>query len=146
MLDRNNEAAQHLWEHSTELFAHLARQSTEQMGRVLGISGEDAENGAKRTSRSFDALLQSRDVITSASRDVSHEWFDTARRLIDATVGRSETLADCRTPTDFFAMQLDIMRDTVEATLHGAKRVSEISARAAAEATQKMSDAAKRAA
>jgi hypothetical protein len=146
MLDRNKEAAQQLWEHSTELFAHFARQSTDQIGRVLGISGDNAETGARRTSRSFDALLQSGDVITSASGDLSREWFNTMRRMIDATVGRSETLASCRTPNDLFAMQLDIMRATVEAALQGTKRVSEISAQAANEASQKMSDAAKRAA
>jgi Phasin protein len=144
MLGRNKEAAQQLWEHSTELFAHIARQSAEQMGRVLGISGDNAQNGAKKTARSFDALVQTRDVLSSASRDASREWFETARRLIDSTVGRSETLVACRTPNDFFAMQLEIMRDSVEATLHGVKRVSEISAHAATEATQKMSDAAKR--
>ena len=57
MIDRNKEAAQQLWQHSTELFAHLARQSTDQIGRVLGISGDNAEQGARRTSRSIDALL-----------------------------------------------------------------------------------------
>ena len=71
MLDRNKETAQQIWEQSTELFAHLARQSTEQMGRVLGVSGDTAEDGAKRTSRSFDALLQSGDVMRSASSDLS---------------------------------------------------------------------------
>lgn len=146
MLDRNKEAAQQLWEHSTELFTYLARQSTDQMGRVLGISGDNAEVGAKRTSRSFDALLQSGDVMTSASRELSREWFGTVRRVIDAAVGRSETLSSCRTPNDWFAMQLEIMRDSVEAALHGSKRLSEISAQAATEATQKMSEAAKRAA
>ncbi len=146
MLDRNKEAAQQLWEHATELFAHWARQSTDQMGRLLGMSGESAENGAKRTSRSFDALLQSSDVIVAASRDLSREWFDTMRRVIDATVGRSETVASCRTPNELFAMQLEITRDTVQAALHGAKRLSEISAQAASEATQKMSDATRRAA
>ena len=145
MLDRNKETAQQLWEQSTELFAHLARQSTEQMGRVLGVSGDTAENGAKRTSRSFDALLQSGDVMRSASSDLSRECFDTMRRVIDVTVGRSEGLTSCRTPNDLFAMQLEIFQETVQATLHGAKRVSEISARAANEATQKMSEAAKRA-
>jgi len=144
MLHRNKEAAQELWEHSTELYAHIARQSAEQIGRVLGMSGDDAENGANKTARSFDALSKTRDVLSSASRDASREWFQTVRQLIDSTVARSESLAACRTPTDFFAMQLEIMRDSVEATLHGAKRVSEISARAATEATQKMSDAAKR--
>jgi hypothetical protein len=146
MLDRNKETAQQLWEHSTELFAYFARQSIGQIGRVFGISGGNAENLAKRSSRSFDALLQSSDAVTAASRDVSREWFDTMRRMIDATVGRSDNLANCRTPNDVFAMQLEIMRDTVEATLHGAKRLSEISAKAASEATQKMADATKRAA
>jgi chemotaxis regulatin CheY-phosphate phosphatase CheZ len=146
MLDRNKETVQELWEHSTELFAHVARQSTDQMGRLLGISGESAEDGARRTSRSLDALLQSSDVIASASRDLSREWFDTMRRVLDATVSRSDSLASCRTPNDLFAMQLEITRDTVQATLQGAKRLSEISAQAASEATQKMSDAAKRAA
>jgi len=146
MLDRNKETAQQLWEHSTELFAYFARQSTDQIGRVFGISGDNEENVAKRSSRSFDALLQSSDAVTSASRDFSREWFDTMRRMIDATVGRSDNLANCRTPNDVFAMQLEIMRDTVEAALHGAKRLSEISAQAASEATQKMADATKRAA
>jgi hypothetical protein len=144
LLDRNKEAAQHLWEHSTELFAHLARQSADQMGRLLGVSGDSAEKVARRSSRNFDALLQSADVITSASHDLSREWFDTMRRMIDVTVGRAETVANCRTPNDLFAMQLELMRDSVEAALHGAKRLSEISEQAATDAAQKMSDATKR--
>lgn len=91
-------------------------------------------------------MLQSGGVITSASRNVSREWFDTMRRITDATVARSETLATCRTPNDFFAMQIDMMRDSLEATLHGTKRLSKISAQVAAEATQKMSEVTKRAA
>jgi phasin family protein len=146
MLDRNKEAAQQLWQHSTELFAHLARQSTDQIGRVFGISGDNAEQGARRTSRSVDALMQSGEVITTASGELAREWFDTMRRMADATFARSETLASCRTPNDLFAAQLEIMRDSVEAALHGTKRISEISAQAATEATQKMSDAARRAA
>jgi len=146
MFDHNKEAAQQLWEQSTELFAHLARHSSDHMGRILGISGDNAEETARRTSRSFDALLQSGDVIASASRDLSREWFGTTRGLIDAGAGRFESLANCRSPNDIFAMQLEIMQASVQATLHGAKRVSEISAQAAADATQKMSEATTRAA
>jgi hypothetical protein len=146
MLDRNKETAQQLWEHSTELFAYFARRSTDQMGRVLGLSSDRAETVARRSSRSFDALLQSTDAIASASHDLSREWFDTMRRMIDATVGRSDNLASCRTPNDLFATQLEIMRETIEAGLQGAKRLSEISAQAASEASQKMADATKRAA
>ena len=146
LLDRHKEVAQQLWEHSTELSSHVARQWADQLGRSLGISGDDAESVAKRTSRSFDALLQSGDVMTSTSRELSREWFGTMRRMIDTTIGRADSLATCRTPNDLWAMQLEIMRDSVEAALHGAKRLSEISAQAATAATQKMSEAAKRAA
>jgi hypothetical protein len=145
MLERNKETAQQLLEHSTELFTHLARQSSEQMGRMLGFSG-DNEEGARRTTRSFQALVQSGDVIASASRDLSREWFSTMRGVLDAGSGRSETLAGCRTPHDFLAMQLETMQAAIQATLHGTKKLAEISAQAATQATQKMSDAAKRAA
>jgi hypothetical protein len=146
MIDKNKEAAQQLWESATELFAYCARRSTDQMGRVFGVSGDGAENVAHRTSRSFDALLQSGDAITSASRELCREWFDTTRRMIDATVGRTESLVGCRTPNELLAMQLEIMRDSAEAALQGTKRMSEISADAATQATQKMSETARRAA
>ena len=146
MLDRNKEAAQQLWEQAADLASHLARQWTDQLGRTLGISGENAESVAKRSSHSFDALLQSGDVISSTSRELSREWFGTARRMVDATVGRSDKIAACRTPNDLWAMQLEMMREGMETALQGAKRFSEISAKAAADATQKRSEVTKRAA
>ncbi len=146
MLNRNKKMAQQLWECSTELVAHVGRQYADQMGRVFGISWENAEKVGRKSSKNFETLMQSGDVITSASRDLSREWFDTMRRMIDTTVGRSERLMTCRTPSDLFAIQLELMRDSVEAALHGAKRLSEISAEAAEEATEKMSEAARHAA
>jgi len=129
-----------------DLASHFARQWTDQLSRTLGISGENAESVAKRGSRSFDALLQSGDIINSTSRELSREWFGTARRMVDATIVRSDKILACRTPNDLWAMQLEIMRDGMETALQGAKRLSEISAKAAADATQKMSEVTKRAA
>ncbi len=146
MIDKNKEAAQQLWGASTELFAYCARRSTDQIGRIFGVSGDNAENVARNTSRNFDALLQSGDAVTSASHELFREWFDTMRRMIDATVGRTESLVGCRTPNELFAMQIEIMRDNAEAALHGTKRMSEISANAATQATQKISETARRAA
>ncbi len=146
MLDRNKEMAQHLWQCSTELLAYAGRQYADQMSRVFGISEENAEKVARKSATNFEALMQSGNVITSASRDLSREWFDTMRRMIDATVGRSGRLMSCRTPNGLFAIQLELMKDTVETALHGAKRLSETSAEAAEEATEKMSEVARRAA
>lgn len=146
MLDKNKEASQQLWECSSELFAYMMRRSTDQMGRVFGLSGDNADGVARKSSNNFDALMLSGDVLTSASREMSQEWIDMMRRMVDVTVGRSESLAACRTPHDLFATQLEVMRNTFETALHSAKRLSEISAEAAKEATDKMSEAAKRAA
>jgi hypothetical protein len=66
--------------------------------------------------------------------------------MVDATIVRSDKICTCRTPNDLWAMQLEIMRDGMETALQGAKRLSEISAKAAADATQKMSEVTKRAA
>jgi hypothetical protein len=66
--------------------------------------------------------------------------------MVDATIVRSDKILACRTPNDLWAMQLEIMRDGMETALQGAKRLSEISAKAAADATQKMSEVTKRAA
>ena len=101
MLDRNKEAAQKFWELSSELFGHLARQSSDQISRILGASRENADEGARRTSRSFDALRESGEVFASASRDLSREWFGTMRGVIDAAVGHSQSLTSCRTPNEF---------------------------------------------
>jgi hypothetical protein len=146
MFDRNKEASQQLWESSSELFAYMMRRSTDQMGRFIGLSGGNAEGVARKSSNNFDALVLSSDVLTSASRELSQEWLDMMRRMVDVTVGRSESLAACRTPHDLFAVQLEVMKNTVETAMHSAKRLSEISAEAAKEATEKMSEAAKRAA
>jgi phasin family protein len=146
MLDRNKETSQQLWESSSELVAYMMRRSTDQMGRFIGLSGGNAESIADKSSKNFDALVMSSDVLTSASRELSQEWLGMMRRMVDVTVGRSESLAACRTPHDLFASQLEIFKNPVETALHSAKRLSEISAEAAKEAAEKMSEAAKRAA
>lgn len=145
MLDRNKEVTQQMWDRSADLFGHMAQRYSDHMGRVLGFSGDNAEEVARKSSKNFEALVQSSDAIRSASRDLQQEWFDTARKLIDVTLGHSESVVGCRTPGELFAVQLDAVRNGTEAMLHGAKRLSEISARAATEATEKIGDAARRA-
>src|SRR5690349_16927222 len=43
VVQRNNEAAQHLWEVSTQMLTQLAKQSSDQFARSFGITGEDAQ-------------------------------------------------------------------------------------------------------
>ncbi len=140
VLKRNSEATRHLWEASTQMVTELTRRATDQLGRVCGISGEDAQNVLEDSSRNLGAVLESTNAITSASEEFSRQWIETTRKILEETINRSETLARCRTPQEFFGMQAELARDNLNAVLHGTRRLSEISARAAQEAANKMSE------
>ncbi len=140
IVKRSNENAQQLWEASTQMVTELSRRSTDQFGRAFGLSGEDAQNVLADTSRNFGAVLDSTNAITAASQEFSRQWIETTRKMFETTMNRSETLARCRTPQEFFEMQAELARDNLNTVLHGTRRLSEISARAAQEATNRMSD------
>ncbi len=137
---RNNENAQQLWEASTQMATELTHRATDQFGRAFGLSGDEAQNVLADTSKNLAAVLDSTNAITSASQEFSRQWMETTRKIFETTISRSETLARCRTPQEFFGMQAELARDNLNTALHGTRRLSEISARAAQEATNKMSD------
>lgn len=143
---RSNENAQHLWEASTKMATQFSQQATDQFGRLLGLSGDDAQNILQDSSKNLGAVIESTTAIASASEEFSREWIETTRKLFEQTMNRSESLVRCRTPQDFFATQIDLARENLNTVLHGTRRLSEISARAAQEATNKMSDRIRQAA
>lgn len=140
VVTRSNENAQHMWEVSTQMAAQLTEEMSNQFGRVLGFSGDDAQNVLRDSSRNLDAVFESTNAIANASKEFSHEWIETTRKLFEQTISRSETLARCRTPQDFFGTQVELARENLNTVLHGTRRLSEISARVAQDATNKMSD------
>jgi phasin family protein len=146
VVKRSNENAQHVWEASTQMAAQLTQQAANQFGRVLGFSGDDAQKLLQNSSKNLSAVLESTNAIASASEEFSREWMDTTRKVFEQTISRSESLAQCRTPQDYFATQVELARENFNTLLHGTRRLSEISARTAQEATNKMSDRIRQAA
>lgn len=140
VVKRSGEAAQQVWEASTQTATRLTERSANQFGRVLGLSGEDAQKTLQDSSQHFEALMQSTNIVASASQEISREWFEMARRIMEGTIDRSEALARCRTPHDMFAMQIELARDNFKTLLQGTGRLSELSARAAQEAITKISE------
>ncbi len=140
VLKRNNEAAQHLWQASTQIANQLTQRATDHLGRAFGISGEDAQNVLEDSSRNLDAVLESAHAMASAAEEFSCQWIETTQKVLEEAIGRSDTLARCRTPQEFFGMQAELARDNLHTVLHGTRRLSEISARAAQDATNKLSE------
>lgn len=142
-LKRSGEAAKQVWEASSEVAARLTGKSADQFSRVLGFSGEDTQKAIHESSQQFEALMQSSGVVASASQDISREWLDMTRQIVEATIDRSESFARCRTPQDIFAMQLQLASDNIKTLLQGTHRISELSGRAAQDAMTKISEKAR---
>jgi phasin family protein len=140
IVKRSNESAQQIWEASTQMVTELTHQATDKFGRAFGLSGEDAPDVVADTSKNLGAVLESTKAIAAASEEFSRQWIETTRKLFETAISRSEKLARCRTPHEFFGIQAELARDNLDTALHGTRRLSEISARAAQEATNKMSD------
>jgi len=139
VVKRSNETAKHFWEASAQMATQLTHQATDQFGRIFG-SGDDAQKAMEDSSRNLGAVLESTHAITSAAEEFSRQWIETGRKIAEATISRSETLAGCRTPQDLFAMQAELARENLNTALHGTRRLSEISGRAAQEAANKISE------
>ncbi len=140
VVKRGNESAQHVWEASTDMATQLSHQASEQFGRVFGLSGDEAQKGLEDSSRNLSAVLESTKAIASASEEFSRQWLETMRKTFEQTISRSEALVRCRTPHELLGVQADLARENLNTVLHGSRRLAEISARAAQEATNKMSD------
>ncbi len=140
VVKRSNEGAEHVWETSRQVARQLTDQAADQIRRVFGFSGDDAQKALADTSRSLSAVLESTNAIASASEEFSRQWLDTVRKTFDQTISRSEALSRCRTPHEVLGVQADLARENLDTVLHGSRRLAEISARVAQEATNKMSE------
>ena len=140
VVQRNNEAAQQVWDASAEMASRITHESANQLGRIFGLSGDDAQKTLQDTVKNIDVLRESNGVVLSASKDLTREWLNTARTVMERSISHSNSFVRCRTPQDFFELQTRLMRENLNAVLNGTRRMAEISARAAQEATAKIPD------
>jgi hypothetical protein len=131
LMRRNAETLQHALQCGARLAARLSERSTDQLGRTIGISGESAEEAAQRSTRNFEAIVQSGAVLTEITRRLCDEWVDVARARVDRGFDRFEAFLRCRTPQDFTALSSELMCDNMGTLLGYARRAGEQSVRIA---------------
>ncbi len=136
LMQRHAETLRHALQCGARLAARLSERSADQFGRAIGLSGESAEEAAQRSSRNFEAVVQSGAVLTEITQRLCEEWVDVARGRIDRGFDRIDGFLQCRTPQDATALFSELMRDNMETMLGYARRAGEQSARIADEARQ----------
>jgi hypothetical protein len=144
LMQRNAETLQHALQCGARLAARLSERSTDQFGRAIGVAGEGAEEAAQRSTRNFEAIVQSGAVLTEITQRLCEEWVDIARARLDRGFDRFDAFLQCRSPQEFTALSSELMRDNMETFLGYARKAGEQSARIAGEARQQAAGAGSR--
>jgi hypothetical protein len=125
MVRLNANAVQQAWQSGNE----LATRSTEQFGRALGITGEDAQNARQQSLQNFEVVVQSNTALAQAMQKISLESFEFARKRMVHNLEWFDTLLRCRTLQEFAAVQSDFARDNLEDLLQTSRRMAEFAIR-----------------
>ena len=135
-------AVEEAWRSSLGVASHFAEQSSSQMARVLGVSGDKMEDAAEQSSRNIDAILQSSRTFAETFKNVSRECSNFYRERLDRNLEKMDAIMRSRTPQELVAAQSDLMRDNLEAFLQTSRRIAEASMHVADEAGRRATRAA----
>ncbi len=136
VLKQNVEALQHTWRSGLEAATSVMGRSSEQFGRTLGLSGEEAQKATEATehsARNAQALLYSGTAAAKVMGEMSQEYFQMVQHLVEKNLDHMNKLLTCRTPQDLAAAQSDIVRETVEIALESSRRIADMSLKMADE-------------
>ena len=136
MLQSGMETARHIWESSAELTSSLAKRSTDQFGRALGLAGGETDVTPEQASGNLSAIMQISQALNEGVRKVSDEWFKFARARIERAFEHVDKAMRSRTPQELAAIQTEAVRDNLESMLQSTRRIAELSQQTANEASR----------
>jgi len=110
------------------------QRATDQFTNVLGFNAPRAEETARRSSRTIQAVAQASTVLARGAQEVSHEWLGQFQDSIRRNAEAVNRIAGVRSVQDFVAVQSDLARDNLQQIIETNRRIAERSLRAAEEA------------
>jgi phasin family protein len=146
MFQENAEMAQNTWRFGVDMATAMVGRSSDQLGRALGLSGDEAQQATERSARNAETILQSASAVTKGMNGISRECFELARRQFQNNMERMNELWRCRTPQDLAAVQTDLMREAFTGMLESGRRMADMSVRLADDAGKQMAQSMQRAA
>src|SRR5215217_202942 len=117
---------------ANETFQRMADQVT----KVLGFNGPQAEELTRRSSQNLQAVSQASSVLARGAQEVSREVIQLVQDRLQKNVEAVNRLASTRSVQDFVAVQSDLVRDGLSQVIDTNKRIAELSARVTDEAAQ----------
>ena len=131
---RATEAARNAVESGLNTATQTFERVTDQFTKVLGFSGPQAEELARRSSENIQAVTQASTVLARGAQEVSQEVFGLVQDRLTKNLDAVNRIVGTRSVQDFVAVQSDLARDTLQQVIETNKRIAEVSLRIADEA------------
>jgi phasin family protein len=135
---QQNAELQNAWRFGLDMATAVMGRSTDQLGRTLGLSGNEAQQATERSARNAETILYSTTAVIKGMSGMSREYFEFVRHQIENSIDRTNELWRCRTPQDVAAVQSDLVRDTVESVLESSRRMADMSLKLAEDTAKHM--------
>ena len=140
LFQQNAETLQNAWRFGLDTTTAVMGRSTDQLGRTLGLSGNEAQQATERSARNTEIVLYTSTAAAKLMGGMSREYFEFVRQQIENSMGRMNELWRCRTPQDVAAVQSDLVRETVGGVLESSRRVADMSLKLADDAAKHMTE------
>jgi len=131
---RGTEAARNAMESGLNTATQTFERVTDQFTKVLGSSGPQAAELARRSSENIRAVTEASTVLARGAQEVSQEVFGLVQDRLTKNLDAVNRIVGTRSVQDFVAVQSDLARDTLQQVIETNKRIAEVSLRIADEA------------
>jgi phasin family protein len=132
--NRGAEAARNAVDAGLNMATQTFERVTDQFTKVLGFSGPQAEELARRSSENIQAVTQASTVLARGAQEVSQEVFGLVQDRLTKNLDAVNRIVGTRSVQDFVAVHSDLARDTLQQVIETNKRIAEVSLRIADEA------------
>jgi len=139
--NRGTEAARNAVEAGLNTATQSFQRVSDQVTKVLGFNGPQAEELARRSSENLQAVTQASTVLVRGAQEVSQEVFGLVQNRLQKNVDAVNRLVGTRSVQDFVAVQSDLVRDGLQQVIDTNRRIAEVSLRTADEAARAIQQA-----
>ncbi|HEX2135511.1 MAG TPA: phasin family protein [Microvirga sp.] len=116
----------------------------DQAAQLFGFGGERVEELTRQSTQNLQAVAQTSTVLARGFQDVSREYLKVVQEFQTRSVESFTALLRCRSVQDVMAAQSEFVRNSLEQTVDGTRRLAEVSTRVANEASQTLSEHTRR--
>src|SRR3954464_1855161 len=134
--NRSTEAARNAVEAGLNTATQTVQRISDQFTKVLGFSGPQGEELARRSSENLQAVSQASTVLARGAQEVSQEVFGLIQDRLQKNMDAMNRIVGTRSVQDFVAVQSDLVRDGLQQVIDTNKRIAELSVRIADEAAR----------